>query len=444
MLANRVRSFRGGVHPKGNKEMSMDSAIEKLSPKGDISYLMSQHIGAPAVPCVAVGDRVLVGETIGKAPAFVSADICSSVSGVVKAIKPVPTSSGDDVAAITIENDYEYESIEGLGEPRDYEKLTKEEIREAIRSAGLVGMGGAGFPLSVKLAVKDDLKIDYVIINCAECEPYITCDYRLMLERTEKAVLGLKVVLKLFDNAKGVFAVENNKPLAIEALAGATEGSERMIVQPLKTKYPQGGERLIIEAATGRQINSKMLPADAGCVVINLSTIMAAADAVCNRTPLLTRVVTVTGDAIENPSNFEVPIGICARELVEAAGGFKSEPEKIIFGGPMMGASIIDLDVPVTKTTSCILCLTHDEVKNLEATACIRCGRCMDACPENLMPLKLKDLADRRRYDEFEKLGGLECISCGSCTYACPAKRWLSQSITAAKREVLQRKKAKK
>ncbi|MCC8196479.1 MAG: electron transport complex subunit RsxC [Ruminococcus sp.] len=444
MLANRVRSFRGGVHPKGNKEMSMDSAIEKLSPKGEISYLMSQHIGAPAVPCVAVGDRVLVGQTVGKAPSFVSSDICSSVSGVVKAIKPVPTSSGDDVTAITIENDYEYESIEGLGEPRDYEKLTKEEIREAIRSAGLVGMGGAGFPLSVKLAVKDDLKIDYVIINCAECEPYITCDYRLMIERTEKAVLGLKVVLKLFDNAKGVFAIENNKPLAIEALAEATEGSERMIVQPLKTKYPQGGERLIIEAVTGRQINSKMLPADAGCVVINLSTIMAAADAVCNRTPLLTRVVTVTGDAIENPSNFEVPIGICARELVEAAEGFKSDPEKIIFGGPMMGASIIDLDVPVTKTTSCILCLSHDEVKNLEATACIRCGRCMDACPENLMPLKLKDLADKRRYDEFEKLGGLECISCGSCTYACPAKRRLSQSITAAKREVLARKKAKK
>ncbi|MCD7889867.1 MAG: electron transport complex subunit RsxC [Oscillospiraceae bacterium] len=444
MLANRVRSFRGGVHPKGNKEMSMDSAIEMLSPKGEISYLMSQHIGAPAVPCVAVGDRVLVGETIGKAPSFVSSDICSSVSGTVKAIKPVPTSSGDDVTAITIENDYEYESVEGLGEPRDYEKLTKEEIREAIRSAGLVGMGGAGFPLSVKLAVKDDTKIDYVIINCAECEPYITCDYRLMIERTEKAVLGLKAVLRLFDNAKGVFAVENNKPLAIEALAEATEGSERMIVQPLKTKYPQGGERLIIEAVTGRQINSKMLPADAGCVVINLSTIMATADAVCNRTPLLTRVVTVTGDAIENPSNFEVPIGICARELVEAAGGFKQDLEKIIFGGPMMGASIIDLDVPVTKTTSCILCLTHDEVKNLEATACIRCGRCMDACPENLMPLKLKDLADKRRYEEFEKLGGLECISCGSCTYACPAKRRLSQSITAGKREVLARKKAKK
>lgn len=171
---------------------------------------------------------------------------------------------------------------------------------------------------------------------------------------------------------------------------------------------------------------------------------MATADAVCNRTPLLTRVVTVTGDAIENPSNFEVPIGICARELVEAAGGFKQDLEKIIFGGPMMGASIIDLDVPVTKTTSCILCLTHDEVKNLEATACIRCGRCMDACPENLMPLKLKDLADKRRYEEFEKLGGLECISCGSCTYACPAKRRLSQSITAGKREVLARKKAKK
>ncbi|MCD7847093.1 MAG: electron transport complex subunit RsxC [Oscillospiraceae bacterium] len=444
MLASRVKSFKGGVHPKGNKEMSRECPVEKLSPKGEISYLMSQHIGAPAQPCVAVGQRVLVGETIGKAPSFVSADICSSVSGTVKSIKPVPTSSGDDVTAITIENDYEYEAVEGLGEPRDYENLTKDEIREAIRSAGLVGMGGAGFPLSVKLAVKDDTKIDYVIVNGAECEPYITCDYRLMIERPEKAVLGLKVVLKLFDNAKGVFAVENNKPEAIEALAKATEGSERMIVQPLKTKYPQGGERLIIEAVTGRQINSKMLPADAGCVVINLSTIMAAADAVCSRTPLMTRVVTVTGDAIVNPSNFEVPIGICARELVEAAGGFKQEPEKIIFGGPMMGPSIIDLDVPITKTTSCILCLTHDEVKNLEATACIRCGRCMDACPENLMPLKLKDLADKRKYEEFEKLGGLECISCGSCTYICPAKRRLSQSITAAKREVTQRKKAKK
>ncbi len=444
MLASRVRSFKGGVHPKGHKEMSMDAAIEKLSPKGEISYLMSQHIGAPAQPCVTVGERVLVGQTIARAPSFVSADICSSVSGVVKSIKPVPTSSGDDVTAISIENDYEYEAIEGLGQPRDYDRLSKDEIREAIRNAGLVGMGGAGFPLSVKLAVKDDTKIDHVIVNCAECEPYITCDYRLMLERTEKAVLGLKVVLQLFDNATGVFAVENNKPLAIEALAKATEGSKRMIVQPLKTKYPQGGERLIIEAVTGRQINSKMLPADAGCVVINLATIMAAADAVCYKTPLMTRVVTVTGDAIVNPSNFEVPIGICARELVEAAGGFKSDPEKIIFGGPMMGASIIDLDVPVTKTTSCILCLSHDEVKGLEATACIRCGRCMDACPENLMPLKLKDLADKRKYEDFEKLGGLECISCGSCTYACPAKRRLSQSITAAKREVLARKKAKK
>lgn len=438
----RTKTFSGGVHPYDGKELSADSPIVRLSPKGELTYLMSQHIGAPANPCVKVGDRVLVGQTIAQAGGFVSADICASVSGTVKKVGMTLNSNGDDVMAITVENDCEYEAIEGFGEHRDYDKLSKDEIRSAIKQAGLVGMGGAGFPTSVKLAVKDDSKIDYVIVNGAECEPYITCDYRLMIERTEDAVTGLKILLRLFENAKGVFAIETNKPEGIKKLEEAISGSDRMYVQPLKKKYPQGGERVIISAVTGRKINSKKLPADAGCVVINYATLLAVTDAVCKRTPLVSRVVTVTGDGIANPSNFEVPIGICARELVEAAGGFTKEPEKIVFGGPMMGNSVSGLDIPVTKTTSCVLCLNKDDVANLEPSACIRCAKCIDVCPERLMPAKLKNAADNYKYEVFEKLGGLECIGCGCCTYICPARRRISQSISVAKRHVLAQKKA--
>lgn len=440
----KTKTFKGGVHPYDGKELSKESPITRLSPKGDLVYLMSQHIGAPAKPVVKVGDRVLLGQTIAEAGGFVSADICASVSGTVKKIATVPNANGDEVMAITVENDNEYESIEGFGQPRDYDRLSKDEIREIVKKAGLVGMGGAGFPTSVKLAVKDDSKIDYVIVNGAECEPYITCDYRLMIEQPEKAVLGLKILLKLFENAKGVFAIESNKPLGIAKLNELISGSERMYVQPLKKKYPQGGERVIISAVTGRKINSKKLPADAGCVVINYATLSAIADAVCSSTPLVSRVVTVTGDNIKEPSNFEVPIGTCAKELVEAAGGFSEDPEKIILGGPMMGNSVATLDIPVTKTTSCILSLAKDDVAGIEPSACIRCAKCIDVCPENLMPAKLKNAADHYKYDVFEKLGGLECIGCGSCTFICPARRRISQSISVAKRQVLADKKKQK
>lgn len=437
----KTRTFKGGVHPYDGKELSKEAPITRLSPKGELVYLMSQHIGAPAKPVVKAGDRVLLGQTIAEAGGFVSADICASVSGTVKKVAPVANANGDEVMAITVENDYEYESIEGFGQPRDYDRLTKDEIRAIVKKAGLVGMGGAGFPTAVKLTVKDDSRIDYVIVNGAECEPYITCDYRMMIEQPEKAVLGLKILLKLFENAKGVFAIESNKPLGIERINEIIQGSERMYVQPLKKKYPQGGERLIISAVTGRKINSKKLPADAGCVVINYATLAAVADAVSTSTPLTSRVVTVTGDGVKEPSNFEVPIGICARELVEAAGGFTKEPEKIILGGPMMGNSVATLDVPITKTSSCILCLVKDDVAGVEPGACIRCAKCLDVCPENLMPAKLKNAADNYKYDVFEKLGGLECIGCGCCTYICPARRRLSQSISVAKRHVMAEKK---
>lgn len=436
-----AKTFRGGVHPKDKKELSQDSEIIRLEAKGELVFPMNQHIGAPAKPIVAPGDRVLLGQKIAEAGGFVSAAIYSSVSGTVKAVAPHLNQSGDEAPAITIENDCEYEAVEGFGEPRDFDKMSREEIIKAISDAGIVGMGGAGFPTAVKLSVKDGVKIDYIICNAAECEPYITCDYRLMLERPDDAVLGMKILLKVFPEAKGVFGIEDNKPLGIEAMAKACCGSQKIDVLPLKKKYPQGGERMIIYAVTKRKINSKMLPADAGCVVINFSTLIAIAEAVSQNMPLVRRVVTVTGEAIKNPSNFDVPIGISSKELVDAAGGFVKDPEKIIFGGPMMGFAVYTLDLPVTKTSSCILCLLIDETKNIEPTECIRCGKCLYACPEHLTPIELKNASDRLDYKTFEALGGLECISCGCCTFTCPAKRRLSQSITMTKRYVLAEKK---
>ena len=436
-----LKTFRGGVHPHDYKTLSENSQTVRLEAKGELIYPMNQHIGAPAKPIVAAGDRVLVGQVIAEAAGFVSAPILSAVSGTVRSVSPRMTPSGDELPAITVENDFEYEAVAGFGEPRDYDRLSKEEIRQIIRDAGIIGMGGAGFPTSVKITVKDDSKIDYVIANGAECEPYITCDYRLMLERADDAVLGMKILLRLFENASGVFGIENNKPLGIARLSEKCAGSERMSVQPLLKKYPQGGERMLIRAITGRKINSKLLPADAGCVVVNFATLVAIADAVSRNIPLIRRVVTVTGDAIRVPSNFDVPIGIMAQELIDAAGGFDGDPEKLIFGGPMMGTAVYTADLPITKASSCILALKKDPTAGARPSECIRCGKCLYACPEHLMPIKLKNSADARDYAAFEAAHGLECIGCGCCTYVCPAKRRLSQTITMAKKYVLAEKK---
>ena len=435
-----AKTFRGGVHPRDGKSLSRDAAIKEYLPKGDLVFLMNQHIGAPASPCVAVGDRVLVGQKIAEAGGFVSAPIISSVSGTVKAVAPHECQNGDFAMSITVENDNEYAAVEGYGAERDYTKMSKEEIIEAVKEAGIVGMGGAGFPTHVKLSVKPGTVIDRVICNGAECEPFITCDYRLMVERPEAAVLGMKILLSLFPGAKGVFGIENNKPEGIKALSNALSGEPDISVVPLKKKYPQGGERMLISAITGRRINSKMLPADAGCVVVNFASLCAIADAVAYSKPLTKRVVTVTGDAVNSPCNLLVPIGTNVRELIEAAGGFKEGPEKIVFGGPMMGAAVYTLDLPVNKASSCVLAYIHDEA-DIEPQECIRCGKCLTTCPERLMPIKLKNAADVGEYDVFEKLHGLECIGCGTCTYVCPAKRRLSQSITMAKNHVLAEKK---
>ena len=435
-------TFKGGIHPDDGKSLAKDKAIVEVKPKGDLVYPVSQHIGAPANPIVAVGDRVLKGQMIAEAGGFVSAPIYASVSGKVKAIAPHLNPTGGTVNSIVIENDGEYEEVE-YPAVKPLDEMTKEEILNTIGNAGIVGMGGAGFPTRVKLSPKEPDKIDYIIANCAECEPYITADYRCMLEGPEKLVGGMRIILKLFDNAKGIFGVEDNKPDCIEKLRELTKDEPRMEVLALKTKYPQGGERQLIYAVTKRSINSKMLPADAGCIVDNVETLVAIYNAVILGQPLMNRIFTVTGNAIAEPQNFFVCIGTNYRELLEAAGGFKTECKKMIAGGPMMGFAMFDLDVPTTKTTSSLLCFTEDEVAAYETTACINCGRCVEACPELLVPSRLADYSERGLSDVFEKWHGLECVECGSCSYVCPARRPLAQSVKTMKKQVLAAKRKK-
>ena len=435
-------TFKGGIHPDDGKDLAKNKEIVELKPKGDLIYPVSQHIGAPAKPIVAAGDHVLKGQMIAEAGGFVSAPVYASVSGTVKAIAPHLNPTGGTVNSIVVENDGEYEEVE-YPEVKPLEEMSKEEILETIGNAGIVGMGGAGFPTRVKLSPKEPEKIGYVIANCAECEPYITADYRAMLEMPEKLVGGMKIVLKLFDNAKGIFGVEDNKPDCISRLKELTKDEPRMEVLALKTKYPQGGERQLIYATTGRAINSAMLPADAGCVVDNVATMISIYQAVAEGKPSMERIVTVSGDAVNEPGNFKVPFGISHEELVEAAGGFKSEPEKLISGGPMMGFAMVALDVPVTKTSSSILAFTKDEVSKFEPTACINCGRCVEACPSRLIPSRLADYAEHHDEEKFTAHEGLECMECGSCSYVFPAKRQLKQAIGSMRKIALANRKKK-
>ena len=323
-------TFKGGIHPNDGKSLAKDQPITELLPKGELVYPLSQHIGAPAAPAVKKGDHVLKGQKIAEAGGFVSAPIYSSVSGTVKAIEKRLTPTGSSVDCIIVENDGEYTEIE-YAPVKQLAELTKEEILEIIANAGIVGMGGAGFPTRVKLSPKEPEKIEYIIANCAECEPYITADYRRMLENTEDLVSGMRVVLSMFPNAKGVFGVEDNKKDCIEKLKEAIKDEPRMEVKALQTKYPQGAERQLIYALTKRAINSSMLPADAGCIVDNVETLIGIHNAVINGRPLTERIVTVSGDDVQKPGNFKVLLGTNHRELIEAAGGFLQEPEKLIF-----------------------------------------------------------------------------------------------------------------
>ena len=346
----------------------------------------------------------------------------------MKAIEPRRLATGGMCQSIIIENDGKYEAVE-MKPSKPYEEMSAQDKIEAVRNAGIVGMGGAGFPTAVKFAPKEPEKIEYVIANCAECEPYLTSDYRRMIEDPEQLIGGLKIAVSIFPNARGILAVEDNKPEAIAKLEELTRDEDKITVKALQTKYPQGGERMIIHACTGRDINSRMLPADVGCIVDNVDTLCAVYRAVMRGEPLMERIVTITGDAITDPCNYRVRIGTNYKELIDAAGGFVKEPAKIISGGPMMGFAVFDLDVPTTKTASAMTCLTEDVVAELAPSACINCSRCVDVCPEHLIPKNLADAVEHNEEEKFLHQYGMECIECGSCSYICPARRQLAQLI---------------
>ncbi len=438
-----LATFKGGIHPNEGKELSENKPVQVLQPKGEMVFPLSQHIGAPAKPLVAAGDQVLVGQKIGEPGGFISACVISSVSGTVKTIEPRMVANGSMVPSVIIENDGKYQTVEGFGKERDPKTLSKEEIRTIVKEAGVVGLGGAGFPTHVKLTPKDESKIDTIIVNGAECEPYLTSDYRMMLEEPESIIKGLNIILQLFDNAKGVIGIESNKPEAIKLMTELVKDEPRITVCPLQTKYPQGGERTLIYAVTGRKINSTMLPADAGCMVDNVDTVISIYNAVAKGIPLIRRIITVTGDAITNPQNYNVRIGTNYSELIEASGGFKTEPEKVISGGPMMGQALFNFNIPVTKTSSALTCMTNDEVAGNAPSACIRCGRCVKVCPGNIVPQMLMEAAERSDMERFVKLNGMECCECGCCAYICPARRPLTQAFKEMRKEVAaSRKKA--
>ncbi len=434
-------TFKGGIHPYDGKALTKDSPAETYLPRGEMVYPLSQHIGAPASPVVQKGDYVKRGQKIGEAGGFVSAPVHSSVSGTVKGMEMRLGATGTMANSIIIENDGKYEETEFV--PARLEELTKEEILKRIQDGGVVGMGGAGFPTHVKLSPKMPEKIEYVLVNGAECEPYLTSNHRKMLDEPEEIIEGLRIMLTLFENAKGYICIEDNKPDCILKMKELVKDIPRMEVKELLTKYPQGGERTLIYATTGREINSSMLPADVGCVVDNVDTVAAIYRAVILGEPVMDKVITVTGDGIRTPKNFRVYTGTDLAEVVEAAGGLKEGVSKVIAGGPMMGFAMYDLHVPCTKTTSACLCLEEDPVSKARQTACINCGRCVSVCPGGVIPARLATFAEHGDMENFQKFDGMECCECGCCSYICPAKRPLTQSIKSMRKMVLASRKKK-
>lgn len=436
------KTFRGGVHPAGRKELSQDKPLVPYLPKGELVFMTAQHIGKPATPVVKKGDQILAGQIIAEASGFVSTNIVSSVSGTVKAVEPRPTAAGTMAEAIVVENDGNYTLAEGVGVETDYTTLSNQEILTKVKNAGIVGMGGAGFPTHVKLTVKEPEKINYIIANGAECEPYITSDDQLMRSKADEIVTGMEIILRLFPNAVGIIGIENNKPEAIASMQKACEGHEKVSVLPLQTKYPQGGERSLISVIAGKHLKLGMLPADAGCVVDNVATVRAIYRAVCFNEPLMERSVTITGESVVNPGNFMVKIGTSCAELVEECGGFKADApaKKVLSGGPMMGIPMPSLNVPICKNNNAVTALSFDDVEKAESqmTACLRCGRCSRVCPLGLSPQLMQVAAMRKDYERYEKkLYGLDCIACGCCTYNCPAKRPLMQLFKVTKAEIM-------
>ncbi len=439
----KEKSFRGGVHPADSKTASRDKSIQNLSLPAQVVLPLQQHIGAPLEPCVEKGQAVKAGTVIARPTGFVSVPLHSSISGTVKAVEEALDPSGLRRPAIVIESDGQ-DQWEEPPQHKKYTELGADELKSIIQAAGIVGLGGAAFPSHVKLSPPAGKKIDIFILNGAECEPYLTTDFRQMLERPKELVGGIKLVLKVLGCDKAYLAVERNKPEAIEALDRLCRDELGLEVAPLATKYPQGGEKQLIEAITGRQVPSGGLPLDVGCVVHNVSTVLAIFDAVTAGKPLVEKVVTLTGTACRNPGNYRVRVGTLVEELIrQVEGEIPENLGKAIMGGPMMGLALPELGVPVLKSTNGLVLLA-EPVPVSPHNPCIRCGRCVEACPVRLMPLDLARLVEFERWDKCRDYFIKDCIECGSCSYICPAGRNLAQLIKFGKYTVMSQDRAKK
>ena len=438
------RLFPGGIHPhegKNGKAVNGLNPIVELPAPKRVVIPMAQHGGAPAKVAVKKGDHVLMGQLIGEAGGFVSAPVHASVSGTVADIVDQLMFNGSECQAVVIENDFQDE-WKLLDLPWQSGKPTADELRQVIRDAGIVGMGGATFPTPVKLSIGAGKVFEKLIINGAECEPYLTADHRLMLEHSDGIIDAVEIVKEAFKVPEAIIGVEENKPDAIQALREAVGAREGIRVQALPVRYPQGGEKQLIYALTRRVVPAGGLPIDAGCVVLNAGTCFAIHEAVRERKPLVHRVTTV-GGLVQKPGNYLVRIGTPVRNLIKASGGTLPETRTIISGGPMMGTAFQDIDIPVTKGCSGILALGREAI-DPEESPCIRCGRCMRACPMQLQPQLMDHYIRAEKFDEADRVGVLSCIECGACTFVCPAKRLLTQSFRAGKRIVNIRRRQQK
>jgi len=434
-----LKTFRiGGIHPPENK-LSAGKRITPLAPSKQVIIPLSQHIGAPAAPVVKKGDMVKVGTLLGKANGFVSANIHSSVSGKVNKIDNALDSSGYSRSAIYIdvEGDEWEETIDRTETIVKEKAITAEQIIEKITEAGIVGLGGATFPTQVKLTPPPGSKPEVLIINAAECEPYLTADHALMLENGEEVLIGTSLLMKAIHVTKAVIGIENNKKDAIEHLQRIATQYKGIEIAPLKTQYPQGGEKQLIDSIISRQVKSGALPISVGAVVQNVGTAYAVYEAVMKNKPLIERVVTVTGKHVATPSNFKVRIGTPISELIEAAGGLPQNTGKIIGGGPMMGKALINTDIPVAKGSSGVLIISEEEAKRKPSMACIRCAKCVNICPMGINPTTLMTATEFSNWELAEKNHITDCIECGSCTYTCPANRPLLDYIRLGKGKVM-------
>ena len=429
--------FYGGVHPAEHKEATERKPVVPLEEApAQVVIPMSMHVGAPCKPIVAVGDEVTVGQKIGEI-AGLGAPIHASVSGKVVAVEPRPHPGGDVMMSVVIENDFKDTPHPSIVHRDNVDALTSQEIIDIVKEAGITGMGGAGFPTHVKLSGAVG-KADTIILNGAECEPYITADHRLMLERGEAVIGGARFIMKALGLKEATIGIEGNKLDAVEHLKSLLPNGDTSIhVETLKTRYPQGAEKQLIQRVTGREVPPGGLPADVGCTVFNVATAAAIYDAVTEGRPLTHRNVTITGGAIERPMNVNAPIGTPVEHLIKMAGGFKTQPQRLLMGGPMMGNPQYDLTAPMFKGTNCILALTDAEaaIQDTEQT-CLRCGRCVNACPMHLMPLYMHMYAEKRAWHELEGYNIMDCMECGSCNYICPARIHLVQSFRMAKFEI--------